>query len=41
VKKHRGTIQVSSKAGDTRFQVWIPLAEGPGKGCDSADPKAH
>jgi len=26
VKKHRGTIQVSSKPGDTRFQVWLPLA---------------
>ncbi len=29
VKKHRGTIQVSSKPGDTRFQVWLPLAESP------------
>jgi signal transduction histidine kinase len=29
VKKHRGTIQVSSRPGDTRFQVWLPLAEGP------------
>jgi signal transduction histidine kinase len=29
VKKHRGDIQVSSKPGDTRFQVWLPLAEGP------------
>jgi signal transduction histidine kinase len=28
VRKHRGTIQVSSKPGDTRFQVWLPLAEG-------------
>ena len=27
VKKHRGTIQVTSKAGDTRFKVWLPLAE--------------
>jgi signal transduction histidine kinase len=27
VKKHRGNIQVSSKPGDTRFQVWLPLAE--------------
>ena len=29
VKKHRGNIQVSSKPGDTRFQVWLPLAEAP------------
>jgi signal transduction histidine kinase len=28
VKKHRGSIQVSSKPGDTRFQVRLPLAEG-------------
>jgi signal transduction histidine kinase len=27
VKKHRGTIQVTSKPGDTRFQVWLPLAD--------------
>jgi len=27
VKKHRGNIQVNSKPGDTRFQVWLPLAE--------------
>jgi signal transduction histidine kinase len=27
VKKHHGSIQVSSKPGDTRFQVWLPLAE--------------
>ena len=27
VKKHRGNIQVSSKSGDTRFQVWLPLAQ--------------
>jgi signal transduction histidine kinase len=27
VKKHRGTIQVRSKPGDTCFQVWLPLAE--------------
>ncbi|MGA2978114.1 MAG: ATP-binding protein [Terriglobales bacterium] len=27
VKKHRGGIQVTSKPGDTRFQVWLPLAE--------------
>src|SRR5260370_79300 len=24
VRKHRGSIQVSSKPGDTRFQVWLP-----------------
>ena len=28
VKKHRGNIQVISKPGDTRFQIWLPLAEG-------------
>jgi signal transduction histidine kinase len=27
VKKHRGSIQVQSKPGDTRFQVRLPLAE--------------
>jgi signal transduction histidine kinase len=26
VKKHRGSIQVDSKPGDTRFQVFLPLA---------------
>ena len=26
VKKHRGNIQVSSKPGDTRFQIFLPLA---------------
>ena len=31
VRKHRGNIQVSSKPGDTRFQVWLPLAEVPSK----------
>jgi signal transduction histidine kinase len=29
VKKHQGNIQVTSKPGDTRFQVWLPLAETP------------
>src|SRR6202047_879413 len=30
VKKHRGSIQVRSQPGDTRFQVWLPLSEaGP------------
>jgi signal transduction histidine kinase len=27
VKKHAGNIQVSSKPGDTRFQVWLPLSD--------------
>jgi len=27
VKKHQGNIQVTSKPGDTRFQVWLPVAE--------------
>jgi len=27
VKKHRGDVQVSSKPGDTRFQVWLPLGQ--------------
>src|SRR5271169_2378792 len=27
VKKHQGDIQISSKPGETRFQVWLPLAE--------------
>ena len=29
VRKHRGQIQVNSKPGDTRFQIWLPLAEAP------------
>jgi signal transduction histidine kinase len=29
VKRHRGTIQVTSHPGDTRFQVWLPLADVP------------
>jgi signal transduction histidine kinase len=29
VKKHRGNIQVTSKPGDTLFQVWLPLADAP------------
>jgi signal transduction histidine kinase len=28
VRKHRGNIQLNSKPGDTRFQIWLPLA-GP------------
>jgi signal transduction histidine kinase len=27
VKKHRGTIQVESKPGDTQFRIWLPMAE--------------
>jgi len=27
VRKHRGNIEVTSKPGDTRFQVWLPLTE--------------
>jgi signal transduction histidine kinase len=27
VRKHRGSIQVNSEPGDTRFQVWLPLAD--------------
>jgi signal transduction histidine kinase len=30
VKKHQGNIQVSSKPGDTRFQVWLPLSQATG-----------
>jgi signal transduction histidine kinase len=26
VKKHHGSIQVTSKPGETRFEVWLPLA---------------
>jgi signal transduction histidine kinase len=27
VRKHKGSIQVTSHPGDTRFQVWLPLAD--------------
>jgi signal transduction histidine kinase len=27
VKKHRGSIHVNSKSGDTRFQVWLSLSD--------------
>jgi signal transduction histidine kinase len=30
IKKHRGTIQVQSKPGNTRFRVWLPLAKSAG-----------
>jgi signal transduction histidine kinase len=36
VKKHRGSIQVNSKPGDTCFQVWLPLAEA-----QRVDPDSH
>jgi signal transduction histidine kinase len=29
VKKHRGSIQVDSRPGNTRFQVFLPLADSP------------
>ena len=29
VKKHRGNVQVTSKPGDTLFQVWLPLSDTP------------
>lgn len=31
VKKHKGNIQVTSKPGDTRFQVWLPVSDVPTK----------
>jgi signal transduction histidine kinase len=27
VRKHRGHIEVNSKPGNTRFQIWLPLSE--------------
>ena len=32
VRKHGGNVQVDSKPGDTRFQVWLPLAAPPEAG---------
>jgi signal transduction histidine kinase len=32
VRKHRGSIQVTSKPGDTRFQVSLPMAEARSDG---------
>ncbi len=29
VRKHKGNIQVDSKPGDTRFQIWLPIAGAP------------
>jgi signal transduction histidine kinase len=31
VKKHHASIQVTSKPGETRFQVWLPLADTAAK----------
>src|SRR6202521_4322081 len=41
VRKHRGNIQVSSKPGDTRFQVWLPLAEKQAEERDSPAVRAQ
>jgi len=30
VRKHKGNIQVNSMPGDTRFQIWLPLADAKG-----------
>ena len=27
VRKHRGNVQVDSRPGDTRFQIWLPLSD--------------
>jgi signal transduction histidine kinase len=35
VRKHKGSIQVTSKPGDTRFQVSLPLAEASAKASPS------
>jgi signal transduction histidine kinase len=32
VRKHGGNVQVNSKPGDTRFQVWLPFATPPEAG---------
>jgi signal transduction histidine kinase len=29
VKRHRGSIQVNSKPGETRFQIWLPVSGAP------------
>jgi len=33
VKKHRGSIQVISSPGDTRFKVLLPLSESASSNC--------
>jgi signal transduction histidine kinase len=37
VRKHGGNIQVDSKPGDTRFQVWLPFAAPPEAGNNQLD----
>jgi signal transduction histidine kinase len=37
VRKHGGNVQVDSKPGDTRFQVWLPFAAPPEAGNDQLD----
>ena len=39
VKKHRGSIQVRSKPGDTCFQVWLPLVDGSAAKPSNETPK--
>jgi signal transduction histidine kinase len=37
VRKHGGNVQVDSKPGDTRFQVWLPFAAPPEAGNNQVD----
>ena len=37
VRKHGGNVQVDSKPGDTRFQVWLPFADPPKAGKNQLD----
>jgi signal transduction histidine kinase len=41
VKKHRGSIQVNSQPGDTRFQIWLPLAEASTLADNNCTNKGH
>jgi signal transduction histidine kinase len=36
VRKHGGNVQVNSKPGDTRFQVWLPIVAPPEAGNNEA-----
>ena len=36
VRKHGGNVQVNSKPGDTRFQIWLPFAAPPEAGNNEA-----